>query len=284
MKNRVAFLAALFLLTMSGCSIVSVGYNYADAYLNYSINSYATFNTVQKERIKKEVDDFMLWHRKMMLPQYISFLQELQGVVLAGHSLNKQDVTRLRVEVRKLYVKTLQPTVQPAASLLSGIEAAQIEELVSSFARENNKQRDKELAGTQDEQLRKRAERTIDFVENLAGGLTDAQQERIRELSRNLPFATELYIRLREENQAGLIALMKNSRDEKDIAAFLSVWLISPEVNRSPEEQKILVSFESAAEEMTVSIYAMLTERQRKTLLKNITKYIDTFQQLASAT
>lgn len=284
MKRMRLYFVVLFLLTMSGCSIVSVGYNYAGAYLRYSINSYAAFNTVQKERITKEVDDFMLWHRKLILPQYVGFLQELQGIVLAGHALNKEDVTRLRVEVRKLYVKTLQPTVKPAASLLSGIEAVQIEELVTSFARENDKQKDKELSGSLDEQLRKRAERTIDFVENLAGGLTDAQQEKIRELSHNLPFATELYIRLREENQAGLIALLKNNRSERDIAAFLSVWLISPEANRSPEEQKILMSFESAAEEMTVSIFAMLTERQRKTLLKNITKYIDTFQQLASAT
>ena len=284
MKRMRLYFVVLFLLTMSGCSIVSVGYNYAGAYLRYSINSYATFNAIQKERITKEVDDFMLWHRKLILPQYVSFLQELQGIVLAGHALNKEDVTRLRVEVRKLYVKTLQPTVKPAASLLSGIEAVQIEELVTSFARENDKQKDKELSGSLDEQLRKRAERTIDFVENLAGGLTDAQQEKIRELSHNLPFATELYIRLREENQAGLIALLKNNRSERDIAAFLSVWLISPEANRSPEEQKILMSFESAAEEMTVSIFAMLTERQRKTLLKNITKYIDIFQQLASAT
>jgi len=278
------YFVVLLLLTMSGCSIVSVGYNYAEAYLRYSINSYATFNAVQKERIKKEVDEFMLWHRKMMLPQYVGFLQELQGIVLAGHALNKEDVTRLRVEVRKLYVKTLQPTVKPAASLLSGIEAAQIEELVSSFARENGKQKDKELAGSLDEQLRKRAERTIDFIENLTGGLTDAQQDKLRELSHNLPFATELYIRLREENQAGLIALLKNNGSERDIAAFLSVWLISPEANRSPEEQKVLMSFESAAEEMTVSIYGLLTERQRKTLLKNIAKYIDTFQQLANAT
>ena len=274
----------LLLLTLSGCSIVSVGYNYADVYLRYSINSYATFNAAQREVIKKEVDDFMLWHRKMMLPQYISFLQKLQGRVQAGNELNREDVSRLRAEARKLYVKTLQPTVMPAASLLSKIESAQMEEMVHALASENGKQKDKELAGTLDEQLRKRAERTIDFVENLVGGLADTQQEKIRELSHNLPFATDLYIRLREENQAELIALLKNNKSEGDIAAFLTVWLISPEANRSPEEQNILMSFERASEEMTVSIYTILSERQRNTLLKNITKYIDTFQQLARAT
>ena len=274
----------LLLLTLSGCSIVSIGYNYADVYLRYSINSYATFNSAQRERIKKEVDDFMLWHRKIMLPQYVSFLQELQGVVQAGHALNREDVSRLRVEARKLYVKTLQPTVMPAASLLSGIKSAQMEELVPSFDSENNKQKDRELAGTLDEQLRKRAERTIDFVENMVGGLTDAQLEKIRELSHNLPFATDIYIRLREENQASLVSMLKSNKSEGEIAAFLSVWLNTPEANRSPEEQKILKSFESASEQMTISIYMMLSDRQRKTLLKNITKYIDTFQQLASAT
>lgn len=284
MKKMWLYFVVLLLLMMSGCSIVSIGYNYAEAYLRYSINSYATFNTAQKERIKKEVDEFMLWHRKMMLPQYVSFLQQIQGMVQVENTLNLENVNRLKAEARKLYVKTLQPTVRPAASLLSGADAAQIEELVTAFARENNKQRDKELVGTQDERLRKRAERTIDFIENLVGGLSDAQQEKIREQSHDLPFATELYIQLREENQAGLIALLKNSRGESDIAAFLSVWLNSPEANRSAEEQKILISFENASEEMTISVYAMLSERQRKTLLKNITKYIDTFKQLANAT
>ena len=162
MKKIRLHVVLLLLLTLSGCSIVSVGYNYADAYLRYSINSYATFNDAQRERIKKEVDDFMLWHRKMMLPQYVSFLQELQGMVQAGNALNREDVSRLKAEARKLYVKTLQPTVMPAASLLSGIESAQIEELVPSFDSENNKQKDRELAGTQDEQLRKRVSRRED--------------------------------------------------------------------------------------------------------------------------
>lgn len=274
----------LLLLTLSGCSIVAVGYNYAEVYLRYSINSYATFNAAQKERIKKEVDDYMLWHRKMMLPQYVSFLQELQGMVQAGNALNREDVSRLKAEMRKLYVQTLQPTVSPAASVLKGIEPAQIDELVSAFASENNKQKDKQLAGSLHEQMRKRAERTIDFVENLVGGLTDTQQDKFRELSHNLPFATDLYIRLREENQAGLVNMLNNNKSEGEIAAFLSVWLNTPEANRSPEEQKVLMSFESASEEMTISVYAMLSERQRKTLLKNITKYIDTFQQLANAT
>lgn len=283
MKRIGIFLVVLLVLPLSGCSIVSIGYNYADAYLRYSINSYATFDDKQKEIIKQEVDVYMQWHRRDMLPQYVSFLGELQQLAEAGDTLKIEDVGRLRVAARKLYVKTLQPTVKPAASLLSGIEAAQIDELVHSFAKENNKQKDKDLTGNFDEQLRKRAERTIDFIESLVGGLTDEQHEKIREQSHKVPFTTAMYLRLREDNQAGLIGLLKNNKSEGEIAAFLSAWLVTPEDNRSPDEQNILMSFERATDEMIISVYSMLNERQRKTLLKNITKYIDSFTQLAGA-
>jgi Family of unknown function (DUF6279) len=282
MSKKLIFVIAFLLLPLSGCGIISIGYNYADAYLRYTINSYASFNDAQKEVIKQDVDVFMLWHRQQMLPEYVIFLQGLQQTVQSGAAVTREDVARLRKEVRTLYVKTLQPTIRPAASLLSSVENGQIEELVKSFAKENNKKRNKELAGTLDEQLRKRAERTIDFLENLVGGFSDKQLEKIRETSHQLPYATSLYLRLREDNQARLIELLRYEKSEAAIEDFLFAWLTTPEASRSADEQSLLLAFESASDEMIVYVYDMLTPRQKNTLLKNIGKYIDTFQQLAS--
>ena len=47
------------MLTQSGCGLISIGYNYAPAYLRYSINSYMSYNDQQKAIIRKEVDDYM---------------------------------------------------------------------------------------------------------------------------------------------------------------------------------------------------------------------------------
>ena len=284
MKLRLIIIFVLLASMLSGCAIISVGYNYADAYLRYSINSYTSFNDAQKEIIHKEVDDFMQWHRNYMLPEYVSFLRELQQTAQSDAALKKQDVARLRSRVRTLYVKTLQPTVRPAASLLSAVDEEQIDELVKSFAKENNKQKNKELDGSLDDRLRKRSERTIDFLENLVGGFSDKQLEKIREMSHQLPYATALYIQVREDNQARLIELLKNKRSEAELSAFLSAWLLTPDANRSRDEQGILRAFENASDEMIVSVYQMLTDRQKKTLLKNIQKYIDIFQDLASNT
>lgn len=281
MKRKLILLIAFLFLPLSGCGIIAIGYNYADAYLRYSVNSYASFNAAQKEVIKHEVDAYMLWHRKNMLPEYVRFLQTLQERVQTDAVLKKEEVARFRLRVRTLYIKTLQTAVRPAAKLLGGIAPVQIEELVVSFAKENNKQRSRELGGNTSEQLRKRAERTIDFLESMVGGFSDKQLDKIREMSYKLPFATAIYIAQREDNQAGLIKLLRNNRSEGEIADFLSAWLVTPEANRSIGERNVMLAFESASDEMIANVYQILTDKQRKNLLKNIVKYIDTFQDMA---
>lgn len=280
MKNKFLILLVIILLPLSGCGIISIGYNYADVYLRYTINSYATFNNAQKEVIDKEVDRYMKWHRSNMLPQYVALLQKMQRDVQSAKMVTKEDVTKYRTEVRALYVKTFQPTVNPAADLLSGIDKQQVEEMVHSLAKENGKQREKELSGTQDEQLKKRAERTIDFLENIVGGFSDKQLEQIRTASHQLPFATAIYLQSKEDNQKRLLEMIVKNDDKTDIATFLSLWLMMPEKFRTPEEQLVMQAFEQASDEMIANIYAMLSERQKNTLLKSIGKYIETFQNL----
>ena len=93
MNKKLIFVVVLLLPLLSGCGIISLGYNYADAYLRYSINSYTSFNDAQKETIKQEVNLFMLWHRKKMLPEYSRFLQELQQAAQSGAVLNQSEAT-----------------------------------------------------------------------------------------------------------------------------------------------------------------------------------------------
>jgi hypothetical protein len=281
-KSRLVFVVAFLLLPLSGCGILSIGYNYADAYLRYSINSYTDFSDTQKETIKKEVGIFMAWHRKVMLQEYVVFLQELQQTAESGALLKTEDVRRFRTEVRALYVKTLLPAISPAAGLLSELDAAQVRELAASFARENSKQRDKELGGSRDEQLRKRAERTIDFLEHQVGGFSEGQLEKVRAMNSSLPYATDLYIAQREDNQNRLLELLKNNGSKADIETALNTWLYHPEANRSAADNATMQAFESGSDEMIAAIYQLLSERQKKTLLKNIARYISTFQELAS--
>ena len=141
------------------------------------------------------------------------------------------------------------------------------------------------MNGSLEQQLRARTERSIDFIENLTGGLTDKQLQQLRELNNKLPFATPLYLAQREDNQNKLIELLKLKPDDPAtaIATALNSWIVTPELNRSPEDQSVIHAFESGSDEMIVTVYQTLNERQKKTLLTSIAKYINTFQELATA-
>lgn len=276
------WLALLLLLgQLGGCGIISLGYNYSDVYLRYTINSYTSFNKEQKAEIHQDVDEFMRWHRKVMLPEYVSFLRALQHKVESGTALSADEVKLYRLRVRNLYISTLQPTVIPAAELLSKMNEAQIGEMAESLTRENNKQRDKELSGSQEDRVKQRTERTIDFIENLVGALTDNQLAQLRAANNSLPFATEIYLHLKEDNQKHLLGMLSEKDGKDEVANFLSLWLLMPEKFRRPEEQDMLQAFEQGSDELLAEIYAMLTERQKNKLLKNITHYADTFQDLS---
>ncbi|MDP2805661.1 MAG: DUF6279 family lipoprotein [Gallionellaceae bacterium] len=275
------FITALLLFTLSGCSLISVGYNHADTYLRYNINGYTSFNAAQKSQIEKEVDTYMQWHRKQMLPEYIHFLTQTKQLTQSGAALKREDVTRLRILVKSLYSRTLQPAIAPTVQLLKGLNAAQIDELKNSFAEKNAKQRKTDLAEIIGERLKKRAEKTVDYIEDFVGHFSDKQLANIRGMSYSLPYATELYLSFREQQQARLIRLLKNQATEQEIANFLFAWLMTPELNRSTQNQATLLAFENAADQMIVDIYGVLTVQQKITLQKNIDKYLMTFKRLA---
>jgi len=283
-KAPLFILLAIVLLFCSGCSKVTIGYNNADWYLRYKINNYTSFNTLQKEQIHQEVDIYMRWHRKNALPEYTRFLQDLYDVVQPDRRVYAEDVTRIKGESYGLYRKTMAPFILPAAHLLSTLDNRQIAELEKSLAEMNREQKEEALSGSDRANLEKRAERTVDFVEGLVGSMSGEQEDKIREMSLQLPFATTYFIEHREANQAGLIALLNGHAGEDEIAAFLWQWLYAPETTRTPLQQNVIRSYESATDAMTARIYELLTDRQKDRLRKKIMSYIGDFQGLSAKT
>ncbi len=274
----------LALLCCSGCSTVSLGYNYADWLLRYWINGYTSFSSQQKDEIHLEVADYMRWHRRQALPEYNAFLQDLNGLVNQDGVLTAGDITHLRTESARLYQLTLAPMILPAAHLMSTLDSRQIAELADTLAYRNSKQRKHILQGSEQELLEMRAVRHVDLVEKLVGRLSAEQEEKIKAMSLRIPFATRYYIEQREAKQARLIALLNNHAGENKIAALLRQWIDTPEADRSAQQQLAIIAYESTMNDMTVRIFELLTTRQKQHLSKIIVSYIDDFQKLNPAT
>lgn len=270
----------LIMLVCSGCSTVSLGYNHADWLLRYWITDYTSFNAQQKNEIHLEVDSYLRWHRKNALPEYTAFLQNINAMIYRDELPRAADIKHLRTESRRLYKKTMTPFIAPAARLLNTLDKRQIEELRKTLAKKNRKEEKKTLFADEQENLAKRAERNIAFVEQLAGSLSDAQKEKITQMSRNIPFATKYYIEQREAKQAKLILILNNKEGEEKIAALLRQWVDAPEASRSQQQQQAIEAYETAMDEMTARIFELTTARQKDHLGKKISSYIDDFQKL----
>jgi hypothetical protein len=281
MKKSLFVLLAFAILSY-GCSTASLFYRNADWYLQHKIQSYTSFNAQQKETIHKEVADYMHWHRKNALPEYILFLQNLNGAAQYDGQLKVEEITLLRAHLLDLYRRTLMPAVQPTTQLLSSLDSEQILELGKTFAEDIKKQKEEVLVGTNDENLHKRAEKILDFLTWLAGSLSDEQEQKVREMNRRLPFANHIYIQNREANQDKLIALLNGHAGAERISAFLSMWILTPEMTRTPQQQSFIQSFETATDEMIAQIHSLLTDRQKDHMHKVISSYIKDMQILTA--
>jgi len=273
--KKASSIVLAFALFNCGCSTVSLVYHNADWYLQYKINGYTSFNAQQKELIRQDVSNYMHWHRKYALPEYIIFLQNLNGAVQYEGRLEVENVTLLRTELTNLYKETLKPAIVPTAEILCMLDNRQIEELDGNFAKEIRKRKNDDLNISHDEYLDRRADKTISYIEWLAGDLSTEQEQKIREISHHLPAVGDIYIQHREANQKKLISLLNEHAGEDKVAAFLSSWIFTPEAARSPQQQIAIQSFERASDEMIAQIQWILTTTQKEHIHKMISTYID---------
>ncbi len=277
------FVLLAFAILACGCSTVGLVYRNADWYLQHKIKGYTSFNATQKETIRKEVSNYMSWHRKSALPEYINFLQNLNGAAQYDGQLKAEQITLLRVHLLNLYRQTLEPAIRPFAQLLSSLDKQQIQELGRTFAENVKKHKEEVLGGNQEENLDKRAEKTLDFLKWLAGNLSDEQEQKVREMSRSLPFVSPIYIQQREINQGKLIALLNDHAGAEKIAAFLTTWMLATEMPRTSQQQRAIQSYEDATDEMIAKIHGLLTDRQKDHMHKVISSYIKDMQILSTA-
>ena len=276
------FIIIAFVLFNCGCSSVNLFYRHADWYLQHKIDGYTSFNARQEESIHQEISSYLDWHRKYALPEYIIFLQNLNGTAQYDDQLKVEEITLLRARLMNLYRKSLVPAIRPAAEILSSLDRRQIRELGDNLAEENKKQKLEVLDMGRDAYLDKRAYKTLDFLEELVGNLSREQRQKIREMSRRLPLVRDIYIEQRETNQGRLIKLLRDHAGADRIASFMSLWMLTPDATRTAQQQRDIKAFETASDEMIANIQAMLTIRQKAHLHKKISYYIDELQNLTT--
>ena len=268
-------------LGMSGCSLMRVGYNYADNVALYMARDHFDPGTAQYEELKTRVARLHQWHRGKELPEYETLLRSAMARIEKG--VAPLDVSwaysALRVRFRDVAVRVS----EEVAPVLATLSTAQIAHLEHKLAEANEKYAREYLNGNPSKQHRARTERTKDRFEDWVGGLNREQEAMIEQFVA----ANDRYTRLRFEDrqrwQRDAVALIKRHRRAEDLAVHLGRLFADPDATRTEEFLGETKRWEASLALLMVQMNRTLTREQRARAIERLGRYADEFKALAAA-
>jgi hypothetical protein len=274
-RLRALLLAAASLL--SGCSALELAYDNADVWLSWRASHYLDLDDAQAREYDKRVASFLAWHRKEALPEYARLAEEAAARLARGAA--RDDMVWGYDAVRAQAREGMRRAGAEMGDFLDRLTPAQVDHLERRLADDNRRYARLWLAGTPQEQRRRRLERLLHGLEDWLGELSDAQRERVRSFNDVAPYNAAQRDRERRRLQAELLAMLR----ARASAGALADWAAHWDRHREP-------GFARANRELTGELLTMLadlertlSERQRAHVVERLRDYARDFGTLAAA-
>lgn len=270
------WLLLVFLFTaMAGCAVRLV-YNQLDWAIPWYLDEYMALEGDQKDRFQQRIDDYLYWHRVDQLPQYASFLRQI--AIQAKNGLDHDEIAVIQART-ETFVDTLIKEMTPhLIALFASADDHQLRQMYKRFARDNDDFREEYIDISERAKRKQSADDARRYVERWVGGLTDAQDEIIRQWSRDYsPMGEEiLAARVAWQDRLKEILALRHPQPaefEKQLTALLN----DRSFGRSAEFNRKL----SHNSEMLITLYqtldASLSPAQRKRLIHQLNSYAEDF-------
>ncbi|MCB1745311.1 MAG: hypothetical protein KDK91_33395, partial [Gammaproteobacteria bacterium] len=214
-RRRLFGLAALPLLVLflgvSACSLRQLAYNYADWLLVSEVESYIELEPAQRAWLTEALTERLESHRRLELPALIALVE--QAIALVGNGVERTEARTWLVNAEKLIKHTVSESLPIAARLLNQLSATQAASLPTSFERANQTFIERHwLHLPTDERLRRRAESTIEQVEEWTGELTDSQREQVLRIRNAMPDSAAQWLAFGRVKQQGVLRILVTER------------------------------------------------------------------------
>lgn len=267
----------LWLFAIAGCSSIKLGYDYADWYLVYRIDSFFDLNQEQEDFLNPRIDAFHAWHRKHELPRYILFLKETKSRFKDG--LISEDITWIRSEYKKLRDSSANKLSWDTATFLSSVTEEQIQRMEGKLAERNAKVRG-ELELSEKELKAKYAENFFNTLDEWFGDLTDYQRRKIQALIELDKQALENDLNHQIAKQKKFAHLLREYKRPEEIEVRINEWFLKPELLRTPQYQQLVEHRVSKGRRLLMVFDGMILPRQREHALEKLQNYIDDLEDL----
>lgn len=283
--RRAGTAAALaVLLALSGCGVaMRFGYGQAAPLAYRWLDGYVDFEPKQETRVRGALDDFMAWHRRTQLRDYVQLIGKAEGEIAGDVSAERmcgwvQDV-RLRLDTlleraMPAMVEVL-PTLQP--NQLANIERKQVER--------NEDWRDDYLQRDAGKRRREAVKRELERAETLYGRLEREQKALIETSVAESPLDGERSYAERLRRQQDLLETIRRIATPgvapKEVETQVRGYV--RRIERSPRED-----YRRYAQQLTdyncafaASLHNTTTPAQRRHAARKLKGYGEDFRVLA---
>ena len=272
-------LIIIIIFVVSGCGVVSLGYNRLPFLALLELDSVFNLTDEQKKIVRPELDSWLEWHRTNHLPQYVSKLKQWEKLVMQDLTPGQfcSEIDSARVLINEAAIQFI-PVLTPLAKTLS---PSQIENW-------NNYQikRDKEFLerfkqGPNGEIINEeRLKRAISRAEMFYGTLTTDQKEQLAKRLEKSAFKAEQVLPERKRRHADAVdAVTLIQKGAEPTQTLKKVWDNS---QQSPNP-----SYTQYSKQMLQDGCAQLSELhnntnsdQRLNAAQKLKGYADDFQNL----
>lgn len=276
-KTCISLWLSLFLVT--GCSQIGLTYRHLDLIIPWSLNDYLDMNATQKDWLDERLKEHLSWHCTTQIPDYLSWLDRLQGMV-ETNQVNEEQLRARTGEARQA-IATISREITPSAvELLRQLNDQQVAEMEAAFAKDMGKHEADFVDQPLDKQIKDRAQRMEKRLNPWIGKLSPVQRDRVMQWSTSLGEQNRLWIDNRAHWQSLLVTAVKQ-RQAPDFDQKIARLLQDRETFWTPEYRAAYDHTEQAAISLITDLMAQSSPEQRQKLLEKIADVRQDFTNLS---
>ncbi|MBF0287312.1 MAG: hypothetical protein HQM14_05785 [SAR324 cluster bacterium] len=266
-------------LLLTGCTL-KIAYQYADWIALWAVDDYFDLSAEQKTLLEEKVQRHLTWHKQNELHKYSVLLKEFKQKGQDG--LEPEEIEWCFTKIEYLRKNLVQRLLTDTSVFLAGLTQEQIEFFETQLM-EFNESALERVKLPQEERRQRRVDRTLEFSEDWFGQLSANQQEKISQLSRQLPETFTERIKIRKIRQKEFLELLRSGSSAKAIETQLAAWFLDVDQSYPPHYQQMIEKQKEAVKRMMLSIDQILTPEQRTHAIEKIDEWIEDIDDIISS-
>ena len=270
--------AAGLLVLLAGCSL-TLTYRYADWIILWQVDHYFDLTADQRHDVAERLTPLLAGHRHEAIPQYEAFL--VQVLQRFERGLTSQDIDWAYATFDRLRADLFDRVAVDGGVLLASVDPRQVRIFEEALQKDDGKAVRLAQAPAP-ERLKKRAQTTIDWLEDGLGSLSKDQEVQIREWSLALPDMQQVSFAHRQQLQQELLVLLHQPRTPERVARELRAMFVSLDQHAPQDYQDAVRQMRAAVKTMALAIDQRLTPDQRHHAVTKLQRLIDQLHDLSA--